>query len=291
MGEARRPPPSVSTAPIVTFLSDFGLRDPFVGLCHAVIAQIAPGVTVVDLTHDVRPHDVRHGAHLLVDCVPIVPRGVHLAVVDPGVGSARSPVVLAAASGALLVGPDNGLLPAAAEALGGVTGAWELAEPAYRREYVSRTFHGRDVFAPAAAHLALGTDPAQLGPPVSTGDLARVPLATWGRHDGAFICEVRDVDVFGNIQLAIRASAFAQGGVVRGGQVVVSWGGRQLTARYAEAFADVGHGHLAVLEDSFGWLAVACNGGSAAAMLGVGPGDAVSLAGLGPAAAQPPPGA
>ena len=139
----------------ITFLSDYGLEDNFVGVCHGVIARIAPGARVIDLSHSVQPQDVRQGATVLAQSVPYMPAAVHLAVVDPAVGTRRGQVALQAGEH-VLVGPDNGLLIWAAEALGGIARAHALSEPAYQLERVSKTFHGRDIFAPAAAHVAAG---------------------------------------------------------------------------------------------------------------------------------------
>ena len=135
----------------ITFLSDFGLQDDFVGTCHGVIARIAPDATIIDITHGIEPQAILQGALVLANTVPYMPEGVPLAVVDPGVGTGRRSLAVRDATGRLYVGPDNGLLVPAAEKQGGVQGVWELANAAYMLEPVSRTFHGRDVFAPAAA--------------------------------------------------------------------------------------------------------------------------------------------
>src|ERR687884_1522425 len=152
-------------ARFVTFLSDYGLQDDFVGSCHGVIKRIAPDVQIVDLTHGIPPQNVLHGALVLAKSLEYVPAGVHLAVVDPGVGTARRPLVLEDGEGRLYVGPDNGLLVPAAEAGGGIAAAHELANPRSAPERVSRTFHGRDLFAPAAAHPPLRVPPAGAGAP------------------------------------------------------------------------------------------------------------------------------
>ena len=141
-------------APFVTFLTDFGLQDDFVGTCHGVIKRIAPEAEILDITHGVRPGAVLQGALVLANALPYMPSGVHLAVVDPGVGGTRRPLALQDGEGRLHVGPDNGLLLPAAEQFGGVAAVHELANPDYSLQPVSRTFHGRDLFAPAAAHLA-----------------------------------------------------------------------------------------------------------------------------------------
>src|SRR5918992_2592902 len=157
----------------VTFLSDFGLQDDFVGVCHGVIKRIAPSVEIVDITHGIPPRAVLQGAVVLANTIPYRPPGVRLAVVDPGVGGIRRPVALRSRTGRLFVGPDNGLLVPAIDADGGVDGGHELANPEYALPSVSRTFHGRDLFSPAAAHLALGVPPAELGPPLAVETLVR----------------------------------------------------------------------------------------------------------------------
>src|SRR5438105_15898390 len=153
-------------AVFITFLTDFGLEDDFVGTCHGVMKRIAPEVQIIDLTHGVRPGRIQQGALVLANALPYMPAGVHLAVVDPGVGGGRRPLALRDAEGRLYVGPDNGLLLPAADRFGGVAAAHELASPEYALESVSRTFHGRDLFSPAAAHLANGVDLGALGPPI-----------------------------------------------------------------------------------------------------------------------------
>src|ERR671934_768903 len=163
-------------ARFVTFLSDFGLEDEFVGTCHGVIKRIAPEVQIIDITHGIPPQNVLHGALVLAKTLEYMPVGVHLAVVDPGVGSARRPLALRDREGRLYVGPDNGLLVPAVERFGGVDAAHELPNPAYALEPVSRTFHGRDLFSPAAAHLALGVALEELGPPLDAEALARLDL-------------------------------------------------------------------------------------------------------------------
>jgi S-adenosyl-L-methionine hydrolase (adenosine-forming) len=252
----------------VSFTTDYGTADGFVAACKGVLAARAPAVRVIDVTHDVPPQDVRRGAAVLAQTVPWLPPAVHLAVVDPGVGTARRGVAVVAGRG-VLVGPDNGLLVPAAEALGGVTAAYELADPAYFLPEVSATFHGRDVFAPVAAHLCLGLDPARLGPPVR--DLVRLPAPVVHTRPGELRAEVATVDGFGNVQLAATTgdldAAGLAGAVVAGG----------LPARTGRTFGDVPDGGLVVFADSAGRLAVAVNRGDAAALLGVRPGDVVTI--------------
>src|ERR687885_817167 len=163
-------------AGFITFLTDFGLQDDFVGTCHGVMKRIAPDVQIIDITHGIEPQQVMQGALVLANTLPYMPVGVHLAVVDPGVGGTRRPLALRDRTGRLYVGPDNGLLVPAAEAGGGVDAAHELANPEYALHPVSRTFHGRDLFAPAAAHLAIGVPLDRLGPPLDPELLVRIGL-------------------------------------------------------------------------------------------------------------------
>jgi S-adenosylmethionine hydrolase len=254
----------------VSLTTDYGTADGFVGAVKGVLATVAPEVRVIDVTHQIPPQDVRRGAAVLAQTVPWLPRAVHLAVVDPGVGTNRRGVVVVT-DGGLLVGPDNGLLPPAADALGGVTAAYELTERAYQLPQVSATFHGRDVFAPAAAHLCLGLDPARLGPPVR--ELVRLPAPTVHIGPGRLLrAEVLSVDGFGNVQLAATGDDLAGtglSGAVRIGTV---------RARVGRTFGDAPAGELVVLADSAGYVAIAVNGGNAAARLGIEPGSDVTIA-------------
>jgi S-adenosyl-L-methionine hydrolase (adenosine-forming) len=248
----------------VSFTTDYGTLDGFVAAVKGVIAGIAPDVTVIDVTHHVPAQDVRRGAAVLAQTAPWLPPAVHLAVVDPGVGTRRRGIAVVASRG-VLVGPDNGLLLPAADALGGMTGAYELVDPAYRLAEVSATFHGRDVFGPAAAHLCLGLDPARLGPPVADPVRLAEPIVHLG--PGEVLAEVLSVDGFGNVQLA----ATELGGLT--GTVRVQDG----LATVGRTFADVPDGELIVLADSAGYVTIAVNRGDAAARLGVQPGDIVEI--------------
>jgi S-adenosylmethionine hydrolase len=250
----------------ISFTTDYGTEDGFVAACLGVIARLAPAARVLHVTHAVPPQDVRRGATVLAQTVPYLPPAVHLAVVDPGVGTARRAIVLTAAE-SLLVGPDNGLLVPAAEALGGINAAHELTNPDYRLPTVSATFHGRDIFAPAAAHLATGVPPDRLGPPIDPATLTRLPTPKTVVEQGKLTTEVLTVDRFGNLQLAAR-ELDTLGRTVRIGEH---------RATVGRTFADAAPGNLVVYLDSAGHVAIAVNGGSAAAMLHCGPGDQVRL--------------
>jgi S-adenosyl-L-methionine hydrolase (adenosine-forming) len=257
---------------VVTFLSDFGLEDTFVGVCHGVIAAAAPDVRVIDLTHAVAPGDVRQGAALLSRAVPHTPVAVHLAVVDPGVGGPRRGIAIHASRGDRLVGPDNGLLVPAAEALGGIVAARELTSPAHRREPTSATFHGRDVFAPAAAALARGVAIGDLGDVVE--DPVSVPSPTWTAEEGWLTAEVVLIDRFGNVQLAAPGGSLVGLGSDHLDVVVV---GASHPARRVRTFAELDVGALGVLVDSDGHAAIVLRDGSAARRVGVSAGDEVEV--------------
>jgi hypothetical protein len=254
----------------VSFTTDYGTSDGFVAACKGVIVGIAPEVRVLDVTHHIDAQDVRRGATVLAQTVTYLPPAVHLAVVDPGVGTDRRGVVVVAPSG-VLVGPDNGLLPPAADVLGGVSAAYELAEPRFRLADVSTTFHGRDVFAPAAAHLATGVEPEEFGPRVT--DLVRLPAPRTVVDGDQLISDIIGVDRFGNLQLAASKAELTAFGVGPGDQVRV-WHHRSgVTGTVGGTFADVPFGSLLVHVDSAGHVALAVNGGSAAEALGGRAGD------------------
>lgn len=255
----------------VSFTTDYGLADGFVGVCHGVIARIAPHVRIVDVSHQVTPGDVRRGAALLAQTLPYLPPAVHLAVVDPGVGTPRRPVAIQSPGG-LLVGPDNGLLLWAADALGGVKSAVELANAQWFLAEVSHTFHGRDVFAPVAARLATGAPLAQAGPACDPAALVRLPDPVVRSGDGWLSAEVLGIDQFGNVQLAAAGPALA-GLAPPGGQLTVAG----VPAVWGSTFADVAAGALVVLVDSANRVAVAANGGRACEILGVAPGDLLTV--------------
>jgi S-adenosyl-L-methionine hydrolase (adenosine-forming) len=229
-----------------------------------VMKRIAPGAEVIDITHGIPPQQVLQGALVLSNTLPYMPVGVHLAVVDPGVGSARRGVVVVAGP-SLLVGPDNGLLLPAAAALGGVTAAFELTEPRYRLPDVSMTFHGRDVFAPAAAYLADGVAPSAFGPEVT--DLVRPELHGTTVADGQLTSEIIGVDRFGNVQLAAGRPDLDTLGVRGGDRVRVRLRKSTLDGTVGSTFGDVPGGALLVHVDSAGQVALAVNGGSAAEAL------------------------
>ena len=251
----------------ITFLTDFGLQDDFVGTCHGVIATIAPDARVIDVTHGVRPGHVLQGALVLANTLPYMPAGVHLAVVDPGVGSSRRALALRDQEGRLYVGPDNGLLLPAADRFGGVSQAHELASAEYSLHPVSRTFHGRDLFSPAAAHLAAGVALEELGPPVDPDELVRLDLPQAEIGQNRIRAVALAVDRFGNIALSLRRDQLDQAELAPGTRVELTCHGERFYAVFARTFADAPRGSLILYEDSYGNLALAVSRGSAALLL------------------------
>lgn len=260
----------------ICFLSDFGLVDDFVGTCKGVISTIAPGATVIDLTHSVPGFGIEAGAEILDHATRYMPPDtVFLAVVDPGVGTARREIALQTATGAFLVGPDNGLLAPAAESLGGVAQAIHLTNPDYRIHPVSSTFHGRDVFAPAAAHLAAGADISKLGESVSLDSLATLPVQDVEHPPtGEMGAHIISIDRFGNARLSIRQDG---SGLQYGDTLRLDAGDGTMSVRYVETFGAAQAGELILVPDSHWRLSVCVNKGNAAQALALKVGGRVRL--------------
>ncbi|WP_146779063.1 SAM hydrolase/SAM-dependent halogenase family protein [Actinomadura craniellae] len=257
----------------ITFLTDYGLDDGFVAACHGVAARLAPEIRLIDITHLVPPGDVRRGAAVLAQTVPYLPAGVHVAVVDPGVGTARRGVAVQS-GGRVFVGPDNGLLSWAATV---PSRAYELTNEELWLSPVSATFHGRDVFMPVAARLAAGLPLAEVGREIGPAELVALPAPTRLVRDGAAEGEVVTVDRFGNVQLAVTGADLDRLGAVRGATLTVTVGRRRLVVPYLETFGSVPPGELVAYTDSAGLVALAVNGGDAAQRLGLPPGARVRL--------------
>ncbi|MGD0167904.1 MAG: SAM-dependent chlorinase/fluorinase [Gaiellaceae bacterium] len=257
----------------ITFLTDFGLQDDFVGTCHGVIKQIAPDVEIIDITHGIEPRRLLQGALTLADTIPYMPVGVHLAVVDPGVGTDRRAIVIEDRSGRLHVGPDNGLLLPVAERMGGVARAHQIANHAFALKEISPTFHGRDVFSPAAAHLALGVPLEEMGPQLEVMELVRLDIQKPEARKGRIKAVVVDTDRFGNMQLNLRHEHLEKFGLAVGTRIELEHAGERYYAVTARTFSDTRPGDIMLYEDSFQNLAVAISGGDAANMFGASPGD------------------
>ncbi len=269
-------------SPVISLLTDFGLRDPSAAICRGVILDLAPEAQVIDISHEVRKYAIRDGALLLWCALPYLPVGFHVGVVDPGVGTARRPIAIMVERGDVLIGPDNGLLVPAAERLGGILEVRELAEPAYRRATVSASFHGRDIFAPAAAHLARGVPFASLGPALDPAGLARPNCPAPRRTVAGLETIVLYCDTFGNAKFGALASELAAAlGPLESGDPLVVRLGRGSSARLDDeaahvepvtwqlTFGAVPPGATVLYEDLYGRLCLADNQGDAVSRLGL----------------------
>jgi S-adenosylmethionine hydrolase len=260
----------------ITFLTDFGLQDDFVGVCRGVMKRIARDAEVLDVTHGIAPQAVTQGAIVLARAVPYLPVAVHLAVVDPGVGSERRALAIRGASGRIYVGPDNGLLAPAAVA-DGIEGVRSLTNPRYHLEEVSRTFHARDLFSPVAAHLAAGASFEDLGEQVDPESLVRIALPVASVERGELLATILDVDRFGNLGLNVLRAEIEALGLEPGAKVELCFALTPYYAVVGSTYADAPRGALILYEDSYGAWAIAINGGNAAALTEAGPGDEVRI--------------
>ena len=260
----------------ICFLSDFGLADDFVGTCKGVMLSIAPGVSVVDLTHEVPGFGVEAGAEILQHATRYMPEGaIYLAVVDPGVGTERRALALRTGSCAFMVGPDNGLLVPAASYLGGVSEVVLLTDGRYHVHPVSSTFHRRDVLAPAAAHLGAGVDLSELRETAHPSCLARfsLPDTEEGAGDG-LVARITAIDRFGNARLSVMQEEL---GLEYGTDLKVDAGDGRMSVRYVETFGSAKTGELILVPDSHWRLSLAVNTGNAAHALSLSVGARVRL--------------
>jgi hypothetical protein len=256
----------------VSFLSDYGHDDEFVGVVHSVIRGIAPDVRVIDLTHGIPAHDTRAGGLALARAVQYVAPGVVLGVVDPGVGTPRRAVAVEVGGGAgVFVGPDNGLLAPAVAMAGGASRAVELTDPRFHLPAPGPTFAGRDVFAPVAAHLCTGVELDELGPAVDTATLLPGVLPVSREEDGAVVAEVLWVDRFGNAQLNIGPDELGSP------RCTLTAGDVVRTATVVPTYGSVPTGGVGLVVDAYGLVSIALDRHSAASELGLDPGTEVRL--------------
>ncbi len=263
--------------PCITLLTDYGLEDGFVAACHGVAARVAPHARLIDVTHLTAPGDVRRGGAVLAQTVPYLPAGVHVAVVDPGVGTARRPVAVEAGE-SVFVGPDNGVLSWPVAQLGGPRRAHELTDRELWMHPVSATFHGRDIFTPVAARIAAGLPLDRVGPALAPGELVSLPQPVSRIAGGWVEGEVVSVDRFGNAQLSITAEQLRRLGAGVGGRLTVELGRGSLVAPYERTFAAAPADKLVAFPDSAGLVALAVNRGDAARRLDLSPGSAIRVA-------------
>ncbi|MGH2698576.1 MAG: SAM hydrolase/SAM-dependent halogenase family protein [Actinomycetota bacterium] len=252
---------------IVTFLSDYGLQDEFVGVCRGVMLGIKSDLRIIDIHHNILRQDVRHGAIVLQQSIKYMPDGVHLAVVDPAVGTERRAVAIETRHGNIFVAPDNGLVIPAVNESGGVRAAYLLANRSLMLSPMSATFHGRDVFAPAAAHIANGVELKEFGPELPSDELARLEVPIAWTHDDHLHAEVLQLDRFGNLQLNFDRRMLESVGMGDGKRVEIRMEGHRLQVPLGTSFADVEVGEFVLVEDSYEKLSLAVNKGDAAARL------------------------
>jgi S-adenosylmethionine hydrolase len=260
----------------LTFLTDYGLEDAFVAVCHTVASQIAPNLRIHDITHLIPPGDIRRGAVVLSQAVPYFPPAVHVAVVDPGVGTARRAVAIEA-GGSLFLGPDNGLLSVAVAAAGGAVRAVSLTNRTLWRDTTAVTFHGRDIFMPVAARLADGLPITEAGEPAEVASLVTLPQPECRLTEDGALVEVVTVDRYGNAQLSLPGTSAARAGLTEGAAVTLSWEGGELTIPFERTFGDVAPGEPLCFRDSGDWVAIAVAGGDAARRFGLRAGMRVTL--------------
>jgi S-adenosylmethionine hydrolase len=272
----------------LTFTSDYGLDDVFVGVCKGVIAQLAPHVQIIDVSHLITAQDVEQGATSLATAIPFLPVGVHLALVDPMEHGASRGVVVATGDGSVLVGPDNGVLSLAWDERGGIVSANEVSNPKMWRATVHPTFRGRDVFAPVAAHLVNGVALAEIGDPIDPDTLIRLAARTVVVDDDHVHAQVSLVDHFGNVSLNVARSDLEAAGIVLGDTVEVRCNGRTMAVPFNATYGDVARGRLTLCEDSFRAVMLAVNAGHASRELRVIRGEPVVIARLQQAATKHP---
>ena len=270
------------TPEFVSFLSDYGLRDEFAGVCRAIILALASEVKIVDITHDIPAHDVRAGALALVRAVQYLPDGIVLGVVDPGVGTERRAIAVETESGYFL-GPDNGLLAPAVAMVGGAERAVSLTNDTYHLASPGPTFAGRDIFAPAAGYLAAGVPLTDLGEEIDPIGMVPGLVSLPTDEDGTIVGEVWWVDHFGNCQLNIDPSELQRLGVDVGGSLELRFGGQARMARWVQTYGDAKPSELVALVDSYGLVSIALDCRSAAEELGLHGGSGITVV-------PPPPG-
>ena len=271
----------------VTFLSDYGHDDVFVGVCKGVVAGIAPHVRVIDICHLITPQDVVQGATSFAAALAFLPRAVHLAMVDPQSARAARGIVVRTGDGSLLVGPDNGLLSLGWDVRGGIETVVEIANRELWLEHIHATFRGRDIFAPVAGHLATGRPLADVGPTIDATELVALEKHVAVVDDDHVHAEISTVDHFGNASLNVARSDLEAAGITLGDVVEVRCNGRTLAVPFTHTFGEVAAGRLTLCEDSFRAVQLAVNAGRADQELRVNRGDPIVIARV----PQEPPGA
>lgn len=262
---------------MISFLSDFGLEDEWVAVCKGVIKRISPEAEIIDITHQIPPYGIRKGALVLASTLAYMPVGVHLAVVDPGVGGGRKPIAIRAKRGDSLVGPDNGLFSLAVERVGGVQEAVEITNHKFMLEPVSLTFQARDIFAPAAAYLSQGIELKEFGQALNLNELNKISLGKTKVLRSTLEAEVIDIDSFGTVRLNCYSDDLKKVGVLYGDEVVVKTNQGETVVPFLKTFSERPRSKSLLLVDSSGFVCLAVSQGSAAEELGLKIGDGIVI--------------
>lgn len=265
--------------PIISFVSDFGLDDTWVGVCHAVIHRVCPDARIVDLAHNIDAFDIRKGAAVAAAGVHQLPEAIHLVVVDPGVGGPRRDLCVVTSDGVRLIGPDNGVLVPAARRAGGIRSVYSIEGARSDERPPLGTFHARDVLAPAAAMLACGASPDALGDSVDPASLHQAPFPPSHPEGDHLVAEILERDRFGSLRMSVDEADIETYGL-RGAALELAIGHVVLSVPFGRSFSDVARGELVVLVDASGWLTLAENAGSAFERFGVEPGTLVRVRAL-----------
>ncbi len=262
---------------IISLTTDFGLKDESVGVMKGVIYSINPNCKIIDVCHNVEKFNIGEGAWLMENALRFLPVGIHIGVVDPGVGTERKSVIIKVKRGDYLVGPDNGLLIPSSKALGGITSAFEIRNEKYMLKPVSSSFHGRDIFSPVGAWLSLGVLPQEIGSEIDPKSLIKCPIQEPILRESEAIGNVFHVDNFGNLFTTIPIGYLAGKGVRVGSEVLIETKNGVFRAKYVNTFADAEKGEIIVKDNAYGNLQIAVNLGSAREKLNLKSGDKVKL--------------
>jgi len=260
--------------PIISLLSDFGLKDPYVAEMKAVILSICREASIIDISHEIEKFNIRMGAFILAQAARYFPEGtVHVAVVDPGVGTARRPIIIETKR-SLYVGPDNGLLILAAQN-DGIKHVYEITNPEYMLKKVSRTFHGRDIFSPAAAYLAKGVEPSQFGPVIR--DPVKPSFSSPEIREKTIMGEIIHIDEFGNLITNIQEENLKAAGISEGMELTVQLGRRRLTLKMCSSYEEAQRNTPLSIIGGTGFLEISVNRGNASEILKVKTGTPITL--------------
>ncbi len=254
--------------PIITLTSDFGVQSQGVGIMEAAALDINPEAKVIHLMHGLPDFDLNYAARTM-ETINYVPVGYHVCVVDPGVGTERKPIIIKVGRGDYLIGPDNGVLIPATRFLGGIKKAVEIVNEKYMRKPVSPTFHGRDIFTPAAAYLSKGVKMEEFGQELSPGLLAKAPYEEAMPDKGKMHAKVISINKFGSLHLNITHAAWDEFGVKLGDTVTLYFKDENLDTPFVTTFGDVGEGEDLIIKDDYGRMQIALNKDSFAKTYGI----------------------